>query len=197
MSEPSSAAQPRANERNLTDAVREVKNAAADRQDVVVDIREGQLTRLEMLADELKPVIADIPDDDERFDFALSAGTQPRLWIDAVSHVAMGRDRRTYRFLRDLPLGRVVLAESPDLETVADRVTTYVAERLVERQRELAGETIDYRAAQKQQAEPAEPASRSGGFLQFLGLLFLGGLLGAAIILGLAWLRLIDLFPLL
>ena len=67
-------------------------------------------------------------------------GLQPRLWIDAVSHVTMGRDRRTYRFLRDTRLGRVVLAESLDIKPVADQVTRYVAERIVERQRMIDGD---------------------------------------------------------
>ncbi|MGO4841804.1 hypothetical protein AB4144_57040, partial [Rhizobiaceae sp. 2RAB30] len=69
----------------------------------------------------------------------ISSGLQPRLWIDAVSHVAMGRDRRTYRFVRDTRLGRVVLAESTDMKPVADKVTRYIAERLVERQRMMEG----------------------------------------------------------
>lgn len=196
MSEPSNTAEPRKTGRDLADAVREARNAAADRQDVVVDLREGQLTRLEMLADALQSVIADIPDDDERFDFAVSVGTSPRLWIDAVAHVAMGRDRRTYRFLRDTQAGRVVLAETADLKIVADRVTTYVAERLVERQRELAGETIDYRGAGKTRSMLVDPASRMGNVLQLLGLLFLGGLVGAGVILALAWWRFAEVFPL-
>ncbi len=125
--------------RRLSDAIREVKNAAADRDDVVVEMREAQRTRLELLAAELHPVFADVPADIEIFDFAISSGLQPRLWIDAVSHVAMGRDRRTYRFVRDTRLGRVVLAESTDMKPVADKVTRYIAERLVERQRMMEG----------------------------------------------------------
>ncbi len=125
--------------RRLSDAIREVKNAAADRDDVVVEMREAQRTRLELLAAELHPVFADVPADIENFDFAISSGLQPRLWIDAISHVTMGRDRRTYRFVRDTRLGRVVLAESTDMKPVADKVTRYIAERLVERQRMMEG----------------------------------------------------------
>ena len=123
----------------LADAVREVKNAAADREDVVVELREAQKMRLELLAAELAPIFADVPAD-AGFDFAISSGTQPRLWIDAVSHVTMGRDRRTYRFLRDTRLGRVVLAESHEIKPVADQVTRYIAERIVERQRMIDGD---------------------------------------------------------
>lgn len=126
--------------RRLSDTIREVRVATAERDDVVVDLREAQRTRLELLAQELEPVFAEVPEDNPTFDFAISSGEQPRLWIDAVSHVTMGRDRRTYRFLRDTRLGRVVLAESTDLKLVAEQVTRYIAERIVERQRFLEGD---------------------------------------------------------
>lgn len=128
------------NVRRLSDAIREARNAAAEREDVVVEMREAQRMRLEMLAAELKPLFDDVPADVEIFDFALSSGLQPRLWIDAVSHITMGRDRRTYRFLKDTRLGRVVLAESTDMKPVADQVGRYVADRIIERQRAMEGE---------------------------------------------------------
>jgi hypothetical protein len=139
----------------LADAVRDVKNAAADREDVVVELREAQKMRLELLAAELMPVFAEVPGD-AGFDFAMSSGTQPRLWIDAVSHVTMGRDRRTYRFLRDTRLGRVVLAESLEIKPVADQVTRYIAERIVERQRMIDGDVESVLVAQ-----PAAGAAKS------------------------------------
>lgn len=125
--------------RKLADAVRQVKNALADRDDVVVEMRDAYRMRLELLAAELAPVFADVPTDMDNFDFALSSGLQPRLWIDAVSHVAMGRDRRTYRFLKDTRIGRVVLAESTEMKPIADQVTRYIAERIIERQRMMDG----------------------------------------------------------
>jgi hypothetical protein len=132
--------QPAAQIRKLSDAIREVKNAAADREDVVVELREATRVRLQLLAAELAPVFAEVPADVDCFDFTISSGLQPRLWIDAVSHVAMGRDRRTYRFVKDTRNGRVVLAESPKMQIVADRVTRYVAERIVEREQMLEGD---------------------------------------------------------
>src|SRR5689334_5269460 len=104
----------------LDEAIREVKNAAADRDDVVVGLGGAERMRLGLLATWLVSIFADVPED-AGFDFAISSGLQPRLWIDAVSHVAMGRDRRLYRFLRDTRLGRVVLAESHDIKPVADQ----------------------------------------------------------------------------
>lgn len=126
--------------RRLAAAIREVKTNNADRTDVVVDLREAQQTRLEILAQDLEQVFADIPSDDDRFDLNVTGGMQPRLWIDAVSHVTMGRDKRTYRFLKDTRNGRLVLAETPDIKKAADAVTRYVAERIIERDAVLAGD---------------------------------------------------------
>lgn len=182
-------------EGRLASAIREVKNAVADRDDVVVDIREAQRTRLELLAEDLAPVFADVPQDDDRFDFVISAGLQPRLWIDAVSHVTMARDRRTYRFLRDTRLGRVVLTESADIKTVADQVTRYVAERVIERRRILEGDvaTIALASEVGGEAPPARSGSGWRTFLRGLGIVLLGGLLGVVVFAILAWDRLADL----
>ncbi len=140
----------------LVDAVREVRIAQAERTDVVVDLKEADRARLEILAGELAPVFDEVPLDDERFDFALSSGLQPRLWIDATAQVIMGRDRRTYRFIRDTRLGRIVLAESNQTEPVVAAVTRYIAERLHERELAFAGdEMISYRATASEGAKPA------------------------------------------
>ncbi len=140
------------NKRHLSDAVREVKIAAAERQDVIVDMKEADRARLELLYNELQPVFDEVSEDDDQFDFALSSGAQPRLWIDAVAHVHMGHDRRTFRFVLDSRYGRSVLAEADDLMKMADQVTIYIAERTVERQRFLAGD--DFRHSRQAASEP-------------------------------------------
>ena len=181
----------------LSDAIRDVKNAAADRTDVVVDLRDAHRMRLELLAAELEPVFADVPKDIDNFDFAISSGLQPRLWIDAVSHVALGRDRRTFRFVRDTRIGRVVLAETTDVKRVADQVTRYIAERVVERQQMMEGGAMP--ATQGFAREPvmeAEPAMRRlrqptwPSLLSGFGLLVAGAVAGIALMAALYWLRL-------
>ncbi|MEO1749212.1 MAG: hypothetical protein AAFR27_11460 [Pseudomonadota bacterium] len=139
----------------LVDAVRKVKIAAAERSDVVVDMKEADRARLEILAQHLRPVFDDVPADDDRFDFAISSGLQPRLWIDATAHVLMGRDRRLYRFVRDTRMGRITLAEDNAPEPVAEAITTYIAERLHER--ELAFSADD----QIKSFRTGEPEARS------------------------------------
>ncbi|MBX3598377.1 MAG: hypothetical protein KF874_12475 [Rhizobiaceae bacterium] len=133
--------------RSLAEAVRSVKNAEADRDDVVIEMRDAERMRLEILAAELGPVIAEVPKDLDIFDFALSAGLRPRFWVDTVSHVSMGRDKRTYRFLKDTRNGRIVLAESTDPKPIANQVTRYIAERIVERERAVeSGTPFTYRS---------------------------------------------------
>lgn len=146
----------------LVDAVRKVRIASADKSDVVVEMREAAHTRLELLAQDLQHVIDDVPADDDRFDFALSSGLQPRFWIDATAHVMMGPDRRTYRFVRDTRLGRELLGESADRSEIAESIISYIAMRIHERELALAGDTISYRHAEPERAGDADgPADSS------------------------------------
>lgn len=177
--------------RRLGDVIRDVKNASADRDDVVVELREASRMRLDLLANELTPIFADVPADVDMFDFTVSSGLQPRLWIDAVAHVSLGRDRRTYRFLKDTRIGRVVLAEATDIRPVADQVTRYIAERLVERERMLEGEPAQSFARTPQVRElPGTSQARAAtwaAMLSGIGLIAAGALVGLIVTLILLW----------
>lgn len=152
-------------DRRLADIVRDVKISAADRTDVVVDMRDADRARLELLAQELQPVINDIDPTDDRFDFGVSTGLQPRLWVDAVAHVHMGHDRRIYRFVRDTRLGRKVISDTSDMAATADAVARYIAERVIERERILAGdfETLKESAGKSIEPAPAQAADEADG----------------------------------
>jgi hypothetical protein len=139
----------------LQRAVHQARIEAAERTSVVVDLRDAEAARLELLNEALDPLFAGVPADVELFDRGLSRGDTPRLWIDPVAHVAMGRDKRTYRFLYDTRIGRRVLAESHDTAEIVKAVTDYVARRLIERERALAEDSefaarIDGREADRQ-----------------------------------------------
>lgn len=121
----------------LKDAVREARIEAAERSGVVVDLRDAELARLELLNEALDPLFKDIPDNVELFDRGVSRGDAPRLWIDVIAHIEMGRDKRQYRFVQDTRYGRAVLAESYEVPDMVQAVTRYVARRLVERERAL------------------------------------------------------------
>lgn len=122
----------------LKAAVRRARVENADRTDVVTDLRGAELTRLEILREHLGPVFDEVPADCDIFDPGIAPGDKPRLFIDMVAFVEMGRDRRTYRFLQDTRAGRVVLSESERIETAVRAVTEYIARRLIEREKALA-----------------------------------------------------------
>ncbi|MGN6463603.1 MAG: hypothetical protein ACTHLY_20695 [Pseudolabrys sp.] len=166
----------------LKEAIRDARIEAAERSGVVVDLRDADVARLELLDEALNPLFADVPSGVEIFDRGISRGDVPKLWVDVIAHVEMGRDKRIYRFVQDTRFGRKVLAESYEVRDLVEAVTRYVARRLVERERALAEDS----AAQPLAAESVKPARRRGGaWFAFL----LGLLCGVAALFGLAWLN--------
>ncbi len=173
----------------LKDAVRQARIDLAERSAVVIDLRDAEIVRLQLLNEELDPAFAEIPPNIELFDRGLVPGDPPRLWIDMIAHVVMGRDKRVYRFLQDTRYGRRVLAESGDVAEVAAAVTAYVARRLVERERALAAEAD---VVLREAPAPTPPvavavARRRPRRWSALGAFMLGVAVGAAGLLALAW----------
>src|SRR3954453_9230985 len=126
----------------LRDALRQARIEAADRTGVVVDLRDAEVARLEILNEALDPLFEQVPERLDLFDRGISQGENPRLWIDVVAHVAMGRDKRIYRFLQDSRFGRIVLAESHDVPVIVEAITDYVARRMVVREQALVATPI-------------------------------------------------------
>jgi hypothetical protein len=122
----------------LKEALRRARVDQAERASVVVDLHDAEIARLELLNDTLDPLFEEIPATVDLFDRGISRGETPRLWIDAVAHIDMGRDKRIYRFLQDTRYGRKVLAEAANIDEMVDAVTKYVAQRMIERERALA-----------------------------------------------------------
>lgn len=122
-------------------AVRQARIEVAERTSVVVDLRDAEVARLEIVNEALDPIFAELPPEIELFDRGISRGDTPRLWIDAVTHVMMGRDKRVYRLVQDTSYGRRVLEESSEVAPIVAAVTNYVARRLVERERSLAAQS--------------------------------------------------------
>lgn len=159
----------------LRDALRQARIEAADRTGVVVELRDAEVARLEILNEALDPLFAEVPEQIDLFDRGVSQGETPRLWIDVVAHVVMGRDKRIYRFVQDTRFGRIVIAESHDVPVIVDAVTGYVARRMIEREHAMV--------ATPAATEPdVEKKPRRRGFGAFV----LGFVLGAVALFGLA-----------
>jgi hypothetical protein len=125
---------------SLTAALRRARIENVERSDVLAELRGAEMARLEILSDALKPVLDQIPEGIDLFDQGMVSGEHPRLFIDMIGFVEMGRDRRQYRFSQDTRHGRVVILESERLDLMLDAITTYIARRLVEREKALASD---------------------------------------------------------
>jgi hypothetical protein len=112
----------------------------SERSRAAAELRGAEIARLQMLHELLKPVFAELPPDADLFDQGLLPGEKPRLYVDMVSFVEMGHDRRTFRFIQDTRRGRTVIGETEGVNLMALLVTEYLARRLVERDKMLANE---------------------------------------------------------
>lgn len=177
---------------DLAEAMERVRDDQASRDDVVVDMRQASRTRLEMLAQDLQPVFNELPDDDDQFEFALTNGEPPRLWIDMTAFVRMGRDKRVYEFVKDTRMGRSILARSDDRERIGRIVSNYVAERVLERERMIEGEWVsmrnyDFENGGGEAGAGDAPAGGRMNIWKLLTLFLFGVIAGAAAMVAWAW----------
>jgi hypothetical protein len=163
-------------------AVREARIEAAERSGVVVDLRDAEQARLELLNDALDPLFKEIPSDVDLFDRGISRGDTPRLWIDVIAHIEMGRDKRQYRFVQDTRYGRAVLAETHEIPDMVQSVTRYVARRLVERDRALADDAPFGQATSQKLMEDVDRRGRFRALRTFI----YGVVIGVAALFALA-----------
>lgn len=157
-------------------ALRSARLAEAAHFEALMNIRDAATLRLQVLKDDLEPVVEARREAESFIDLALVPGDPPRLWIDMLAYVLMAPDPRTYRFCQDTASGQRVLFETTDRAEMADRITSYVAHRLIDRQRHLVEPASDIR--------PARQAYGWGALL----LAWLSGVILGAVAIALIWL---------
>lgn len=128
-------------------ALRRARVDEAERSEVIAELRGAEIARLEMLKEEVAPLLAEIPQGVDFFDLGIVPGDHPRLFVDMIGFVEMARDRRSYCFVQDTRHGRVILAESERLEPMVEAITNYIARRLIEREKALSGDMTLEQAA--------------------------------------------------
>lgn len=142
---------------SLAAAVRLARVEAAEQSQAIAELRSAERARLEVLRDSLQPLLDQIPEGIDLFDMALAQGEHPRLFIDMIGFFEMGRDRRQYRFVQDTRHGRIIMAENERIEPMIDAARAYIARRMVERERALAGDHTLEQAAHLLAAPPSAP----------------------------------------
>jgi hypothetical protein len=178
--------EPQAPPRRLKEALRKARVEQAERTAVIVDLHDAEVARLELLNEALDPLFEEIPAEVDLFDRGISRGETPRLWIDPIAHVVMGRDKRIYRFVQDSRYGRKVLAETVNVVEMVDAVTKYLAQRLIERERAIADGTLPVSRDLKREARFERRRRRRRAAKAFLFGLIMGfaTLIAAALLFG-------------
>lgn len=140
---------------SLREALRRARTASAEKSGVLVELRTAELARLDLLKDELQPLLDQVPQDVDLFDAAIMPGEPARLFVDVLGFVEMGRDKRTYQFFHDTRYGRKLIAETDNVGKIVQAITDYVAHRIVEREKALISDTVDL----KPQVDLSPPAA--------------------------------------
>jgi hypothetical protein len=138
--------------------MRQARVELAEQSAVVVELRDAEVARLELLNEALDSLFNEIPPEIDMFDRGISRGDNPRLWVDMIAHVHMGRDKRRYRFVQDTRYGRKLLAESSDIQEMVGTIRHYIATRLVERERALAATALQ---SERTRRHPSVASRRS------------------------------------
>ena len=122
----------------------------------------------------------------------ISPGDPPRLFIDAIGFVEMGRDRREYPFLQHTRHGRITIGETEKVEDMVEAITAYIAHRRISGRKALAYPPYRGRVGAKQRGHGASEGRRfrqscagRGRAKALPGNLMVVTLIGAAAFLGL------------
>jgi len=170
--------------RSLREAIRQARLEEAERLDLSADQRDGEIARLELLKAELEAVFAELPAQDDRFNLALVPSRPARLWIDLFTYAAIDDGSGAYLFVRNSENGRRTLFSSTNVADIADRITRYMAQEIVRRER-LEGAFAE---PGRMDRIGGEPASSSTGMGVVIAAFAIGLLTGAAGLLAAAWL---------
>ncbi len=117
----------------LAGALREARQAEAAHFEAALELREAKALRLQLLKDDLMPLVQASAEARELFDLVLLPGEEPKLWVDLISFVVMEPDHRSYRFLQHRQDRREILFETPDREVMAAALRRHMAHLLVAR----------------------------------------------------------------
>jgi hypothetical protein len=122
---------------DLSGALRKARLAEAAHFEAILGIKDSKSLRLQVLKDDIAPLIAATPEAANVFDLALVPGEPPRLWIDLISFVEMEPDYRTYRLQQDNRGGREALFETTDRTEMLNYLKSYLAHRMIARERQI------------------------------------------------------------
>lgn len=165
---------------DLALALRRARIAESAHFEAALDIRDAKTLRLQVLKDDLSPVVASHGEAGRVFDLALVPSEPPRLWIDLISSVVMEPDPRTYRLIQDTQSGRETLLETANRAELVERIKLHMAHQLVARERRMASAAPLRMAVQGHSSAALILAWLSGFSIGVLALFMIGIMLNKA-----------------
>ena len=165
--------------KQLDEAIAEARLNQHARFDAVREYLDSQTLRLEVLRLELADIVRDRREADGFIDLKLVAGDKPRLWIDMTAYVVMEPTPRHFRLVQDRRDSHAILFETDQREKMVSFVTSYIANRLVERDRALSPAIPYQQTSPQKQVERYSSAALilawlSGFVLGVMGLFLFG-----------------------
>ena len=122
----------------LGEALRTARLAEAAHAEAVEGLKDAKSLRLQVLKDELQPIMAEPEAARHGFDLVVGPGETPKLWIDLITSVVMEPDPRTYRLVEDGQDGRETLFETAERSEMVAALKRHLAHRIIARERKIA-----------------------------------------------------------
>jgi hypothetical protein len=124
--------------RRLDQAIADARVGQNAHFDAAKEYLDSQTLRLEVLRLELADIIGNHTEVANFIDLKLVVGKNPKLWIDMTAYVVMEPSPRHFRLMQDRRDSRSILFETDQRPAMVEFLVSYVANRLVERDRELS-----------------------------------------------------------
>ncbi|MCP5081548.1 MAG: hypothetical protein GY948_07605 [Alphaproteobacteria bacterium] len=119
----------------LEQALQRARASQAEFLDAKANVSDLRFLRLDALADGMAKITRGQTNLDVFMTLKAIPGDPPRLIVDASSHVVMEPDPRTYMLIYDGPEERKVLCETESQREIEEKLTEYVAHRIVAQER--------------------------------------------------------------
>ncbi len=116
----------------LEQALQRARASQAEFLDAKANVSDLRFLRLDALAEEMAKITEGQRDLEVYMTLRAIPGDPPRLIVDANSHVVMEPGPRTYMLIYDGPEDRKVLCETENRREIEEKLTEYVAHRIVE-----------------------------------------------------------------
>ena len=136
----------------IEEALRRARAAQSEYLDARANVADLRFLRLQGLADEMAEITKGQKGLDVFMTLKAVPGDPPRLIVDAMSHVVMEPDPRTYMLIYDGPEDRKILCETESRRVIEEKLTEYVAHQIVAQERTLGTEPNEAESSQNPSA---------------------------------------------